>query len=80
MGAYNAGFRAFDVSGELRGDLRAQGREITSLATSDPRGFIPNAPMTWGVVVKNGIAYVNDFNSGLYLVRLGDKPRAPLVP
>jgi hypothetical protein len=80
MGAYNAGFRAFDVSGELRGDLRAQGREITSLATSDPRGFIPNAPMTWGVVVKNGIAYVNDFNSGLYLVRLGDKPREPMVP
>ena len=28
MGAYNAGFRAFDISGELRGDLRAQGREI----------------------------------------------------
>jgi len=80
MGAYNAGFRAFDVSGELRGDLRAQGREITSLATSDPKGFIPNAPMTWGVVVKNGIAYVNDFNSGLYLVRLGDKPREPMVP
>jgi hypothetical protein len=80
MGAYNAGFRAFDISGELRGDLRAQGREITSLAPSDPHGFIPNAPMTWGVVVKNGIAYVNDFNSGLYLVRLGDKPRAPMVP
>jgi hypothetical protein len=36
--------------------------------------------MTWGVVVKNGIAYVNDFNSGLYLVRLGDKPREPMVP
>jgi hypothetical protein len=80
MGAYNAGFRAFDISGELRGDLRAQGREIASLAPSDPHGFIPNAPMTWGVVVKDGIAYVNDFNSGLYLVRLGDKPRAPLVP
>ena len=28
MGAYNAGFRAFDISGELRGDLRAQQREI----------------------------------------------------
>ena len=25
MGAYNAGFRAFDISGELRGDLRAAG-------------------------------------------------------
>ena len=82
MGAYNAGFRAFDVSGELRGDLRAQGREITSLATSDPKGFIPNAPTTWGVVVKDGLAYVNDFNSGLYLVRLGEepRPRAPMVP
>jgi hypothetical protein len=38
--------------------------------------------MTWGVVVKNGLAYVNDFNSGLYLVRMGPEPklRAPLVP
>jgi hypothetical protein len=82
MGAYNAGFRAFDISGELRGDLRAQGREIASLAPSDPNGFVPNSPMTWGVVVKNGLAYVNDFNSGLYLVRMGPepKPRAPLVP
>jgi len=82
MGAYNAGFRAFDISGELRGDLRAQGREIASVAPSDPTGFIPNSPMTWGVVVKNGLAYVNDFNSGLYLVRMGPepKPRAPLVP
>jgi hypothetical protein len=25
MGAFNAGFRAIDISGELRGDLRAQG-------------------------------------------------------
>ena len=82
MGAYNAGFRAFDVSGELRGDLRAQGREITSVATSDPNGFIPNAPMTWGVVVKNGLAYVNDFNTGLFVVRLepGREARRPLVP
>ena len=82
LGAYNAGFRAFDISGELRGDLRAQGREIADLVTSDPDGFVPNAPMTWGVVVKNGLAYVNDFNSGLYLVRMGPerKPGAALVP
>jgi hypothetical protein len=81
MGAYNAGFRAFDVSGELRGDLRAQGREIASVATSDPSGFIPNATMTWGVVVKNGLAYVNDFDSGLYLVRMEpERERGPLVP
>jgi hypothetical protein len=82
LGAYNAGFRAFDVSGELRGNLGAQGREIADLAPSDPNGFIPNAPMTWGVVVKNGLAYVNDFNSGLFLVRMEPvrPPRGPLVP
>jgi hypothetical protein len=82
MGAYNAGFRAFDISGELRGDLRAQGREIADLATSDPGGLVPNAPMTWGAVVKNGLAYVNDFNSGLYLVRLAPERDAqrPMVP
>jgi hypothetical protein len=81
LGAYNAGFRAFDVSGELRGDLRAQGREITDLEPSDPNGSVANAPMTWGVVVKNGLAYVNDFNSGLYLVRMEpERESGPLVP
>jgi hypothetical protein len=30
--------------------------------------------MTWGVVVKNGLAYVNDFNTGLYIVRIEPKP------
>jgi hypothetical protein len=70
MGAYNAGFRAFDISGELRGDLRAQQREIAHVNPSAPGGFIPNTTMTWGVVVKNGISYVNDFNSGLFLVKI----------
>jgi hypothetical protein len=81
MGAYNAGFRAFDISGELRGDLRAQNREIAHVNPIDKDGFIPNAAMTWGVVVKDGLAYVNDFNSGLFVVRL--EPRRedrPLVP
>ena len=74
MGAYNAGFRAFDISGELRGDLRAQQREIAHVNPADPRGFIPNSTMTWGVVVKDGLAYVNDFNTGLFIVRMGPKP------
>ncbi|MDQ3697592.1 MAG: Ig-like domain-containing protein [Gemmatimonadota bacterium] len=79
MGAYDAGFRAFDISGELRGDLRAQGREIAHLHTGDMNGFVANAPMTWGVVVnkKDGLAYVNDFNNGLWVVRI--EPRA-VVP
>ncbi|MFI5310047.1 MAG: Ig-like domain-containing protein [Gemmatimonadales bacterium] len=78
MGAYNAGFRAFDISGELRGDLRAQQREIAHVNPSDPNGFIPNTTMTWGVVVKNGLAYVNDFNTGLFIVRI--EPKAAVVP
>ena len=77
MGAYNAGFRAFDMSGELRGDLRAQGREIGEFMPSDAKGKIPNAAMTWGVVVnpKDGLAYVNDFNSGLWVLRIEPKPK-----
>ncbi len=78
MGAYNAGFRAFDISGELRGDLRAQQREIAHVNPSSPTGFIPNSTMTWGVVVNNGLAYVNDFNTGLFIVRI--EPKTPVVP
>jgi hypothetical protein len=75
MGAYNGGFRAFDVSGELRGDLRAQGREIAHLHTADMDGRVKNAAMTWGVVVKNGLAYVNDMYNGLWIVRIEPKPQ-----
>jgi hypothetical protein len=81
VGAYNAGFKAFDISGELKGDLRAQGREIADYSTSDPKGFIPNSPMTWGAVVKDGLAYVNDLNSGLYLIRLEpEQAKGPFTP
>jgi hypothetical protein len=80
VGAYNAGFKAFDVSGELRGDLLAQGRLIGDFMPIDSKGKVPNSPMTWGVVVnpKDGLAYVNDFNSGLYILRL--VPRPSIVP
>ena len=81
MGAYDGGFRVFDISGELRGDLRAQGREIASLNTADLQGNTPNAAFTWGVVVnpKDGLAYVNDFNNGLWVIRVNPKPRT-IVP
>lgn len=80
IGAYNGGFRVFDVSGELRGDLRAQGREIGHLNTADMNGFVKNSAMTWGVVVnkKDGLAYVNDMYNGLWIVRI--EPKAGVVP
>jgi hypothetical protein len=79
MGAYNAGFRAFDISGELRGDLRAQGREMVHVNTADMDGYVKNSAMTWGVVVRDGLAYVNDDNNGLWIVRIEPKIR-PLTP
>lgn len=80
MGAYNGGFRVFDISGELRGDLRAQGREMAHVNTADKDGYVPNSAMTWGVVVnpKDGLAYVNDMYNGLWVIRL--EPRAQVVP
>ncbi len=82
MGAYNAGFRVFDISGELRGDLRAQGREIGHMNTADMDGKVKNAAMTWGVVVnpKDGLAYVNDDNNGLWIIRIEPKPAVKVVP
>src|SRR5579859_2303135 len=82
-GYYNGGGRVLDVSGELRGDLYRQGREIARLWTGDPKGFRPNLPMTWGgqpCSVKcssdllNGLIYFNDINSGLWIAKLG-KPK-----
>jgi hypothetical protein len=78
VGAYNAGFHAFDISGELRGDLRAQGREIANFYTGAPDGKLPNAAMAWGAVVKNDVVFVNDLNSGLWLVRL--EPKSKVLP
>jgi len=80
LGAYDAGFHVFDISGDLKGDLRAQGREIASLNTADMQGNTANAAFTWGVVVnpKDGLAYVNDFNNGLWIVRV--EPRTGVAP
>ncbi|MGQ0649789.1 MAG: Ig-like domain-containing protein [Gemmatimonadaceae bacterium] len=78
MGAYNSGFHAFDISGELAGDLQKQGREIAHYQPQSPQGKIPNATMTWGVVVKNNLIFVNDLNSGLWILKM--EPRAQVVP
>jgi hypothetical protein len=73
VGYSSGGGRVVDVSGELRGDLYRQGREIARLFTGDPGGFRPNLPLTWGAQPHNGLIYFNDINSGLWIVKLGDK-------
>ncbi|MEX2282146.1 MAG: Ig-like domain-containing protein [Gemmatimonadota bacterium] len=73
IGAYEAGLRALDVSGDLRGDLLAQGREIGSVWTGDPKGYRPNLPMAWGAQPHKGVIFVTDINSGLWVARLKAK-------
>ncbi|OLD25653.1 MAG: hypothetical protein AUJ04_07210 [Acidobacteria bacterium 13_1_40CM_3_55_6] len=73
MGYYSGGGRVIDVSGELRGDLYRQGREIGRVWTGDIEGYRANLPFTWGAQPHNGLIYFNDINSGLWIVKLGDK-------
>lgn len=74
MGYYNGGGRILDVSGELRGDLYRQGREIARVWTGAPEGFRSNNPLAWGAQPHNGVIYFNDINTGLWIVKLG-KPK-----
>jgi hypothetical protein len=71
MGYYGGGGRVFDVSGELRGDLYRQGREIARLWTGDPQGFRPNMPFTWGARQFGDYIFFNDINSGIWIMKLG---------
>jgi hypothetical protein len=73
VGYYSGGGRVVDVSGELRGDLYQQGREIARVWTGDPDAFRPNLTFTWGAQPHNGLIYFNDVNSGLWIVKLGEK-------
>ena len=81
LGDYQGGLRVVDVSGELRGDLLAQGREMAKVHTGDQRGFVPNAAMTWGAFYHNGLVWANDIFSGLWAVRLEPRQeKRPTIP
>jgi hypothetical protein len=78
MGDYQGGLRVLDISGELRGDLLRQGREIAHVVTGDKQGFAPNFPNAWGAIYRDGLIYVPDVNSGLWIVKVD--PKSELVP
>jgi hypothetical protein len=78
MGYYQGGLRLNYVSGELRGDLVAQGREIAHVVTGDKNGVTPNAPNAWGAIYRDGHIYVPDINSGLWIVKV--EGESGLVP
>lgn len=79
-GYYSGGARVLDISGELRGDLYRQGREIARFWTGDSKGFRPNLPFTWGgqpcsitcdTPELNRLMFFNDIHSGLWITKLG---------
>jgi hypothetical protein len=72
MGYYNGGARVLDVSGELRGDLYRQGREIARHWTGAEDGFRVNSPFAWGAQPHKGLIFFNDINSGLWIMKLGE--------
>jgi hypothetical protein len=68
---YQAGLRALDVSGELRGDLYDQGREVDHYDTSASEGVVlPNVPFAGTVMLEDGRIFTVDFNSGLWIHRM----------
>src|SRR6202167_47246 len=74
LGDYAGGGRVLDISGELRGNLYQQGREIARFWTGDVAGYRANLPFSWGAQPANGLIYFNDINSGIWIAKLG-KPR-----
>lgn len=78
LGDYQGGLRVVDISGELRGDLLAQGREYAHVHTGDSTGHVPNAANAWGAIYRNGLVYVPDINSGLWVVKV--EPPQHIIP
>jgi hypothetical protein len=78
LGDYQGGLRVLDISGELRGDLLRQGREMAHVVTGDGSGVVPNAAHAWGAIYRDGLIYVPDINSGLWIVKV--EPKSEPVP
>jgi len=77
LGNYQGGARAVDISGELKGDLLREGREMSWILTVDSLGH-RRAPFAWGAVVRDGNIFVPDINTGLWILRL--EPKEQPVP
>ena len=73
VGYYQGGLRVVDISGELRGDLYRQGRELGALLTSSPEGMVPNWSMTWGAQLFKGNIVTADLMSGLWVAKYQER-------
>jgi len=78
LGDYQGGLRVVDISGELRGDLGRQGREVAHVFTGSKEGQTPNVSMAWGAIYRDGFIYVPDMNAGLVIAKV--QPQSQLTP
>lgn len=69
---YRNGLRALDVSGTILGELERQGREIAGLQYAGS-GTCPGVTVAttcaWAPQFRDGLIYVADMNSGLWVLR-----------
>ncbi len=65
VGFRQGGVRIVDVTGELRGDIYREGRQVGWFMTSTPEG----AAMASSAVSFKGLLFVADANSGLWVLR-----------
>ena len=70
IGAYDGGVRVLDVSGDLRGELREQGRVIGSVYTGALDGYRPNQALTWSAIPHRGHIMVSDINTGFWVAKV----------
>jgi hypothetical protein len=70
IGAWDGGARLIDVSGELLGDLREQGRVIGKLETTRADAYRPNQGLVWSTIPHRGYFYAGDKGTGLWVGRL----------
>ena len=70
IGAYDGGVRVLDVSGELRGELREQGRVVGSLYTGALDGYRPNHALAWSAIPHRGHIMVSDINTGFWVAKI----------
>jgi hypothetical protein len=77
---YQGGLRIVDVSGELRGNLYRQGRQIGWYHTAgkEEESWRPNQAQAWGPQPFKGNVFLSDYNSGLWV--LHHEPPAELAP
>jgi hypothetical protein len=74
IGAYDGGVRVLDVSGELRGELREQGRVVGELYTGALDGYRPNQALAWSAIPHRGHIMVSDINTGFWVAKVVQAP------